>query len=505
MTTVFASFAARLDEIDVSALDRRGLCDLIAGVKRARSALDAAESRALAAVNALADGGAGAVDAARQAGACSQREARRRAWRAEALANMPKVSGALANGDITGEHADALARAAASTSAEAVEADEGLLAKAKSLPADLAARAAGDWAHRHQREDDREAVFRRQRSMRSHRTWTDRDGMFHSHAKLDSVTGAKVKAILTDWANRLRREHGLRDGTRNRSRGDGSNKSRAWQNRNADAFAAAIGAIAGPNGNRADAPTLGQAAPTDIPAGGQGQPGNPAGHASDPEVKPAGERQISRRARSQPGHDSDPSGEQGQLGNPAGHDSDPEVKPAGGCCQQDGTRLSAATATALPGTGRAGQRDLSQRNQILVIAETDAIIGGGSRCEISGTGPIPRSELERLACGADLFGALFDGNGLPLWHGRRLRTVSPQQWRVLLARDRGCVLCGADPAFCHAHHIVPWTSPARGRTDITNLALVCNRHHQHVHQNHLTLTRGADGHWTAIRNPAGRG
>ena len=95
-----------------------------------------------------------------------------------------------------------------------------------------------------------------------------------------------------------------------------------------------------------------------------------------------------------------------------------------------------------------------------------------------------------------MFGALFDGNGLPLWHGRRTRTVTPQQWRMLIARDRGCVLCAASPGHCHAHHIIPWTAPAKGPTDIDNLVLVCNRHHHHIHQHNLTLTRAPDGQWS---------
>ena len=158
-------------------------------------------------------------------------------------------------------------------------------------------------------------------------------------------------------------------------------------------------------------------------------------------------------------------------------------------------------------TGPAGSErpGPSLRNQILVIAHTDAITGNNpeARCEIPGTGPIPRSELERLACEAELFGALFSRNGLPLWHGRRTRSVTPQQWRMLIARDRGCVLCAAAPSHCHAHHIVAWTSPAKGPTDIDNLVLVCNRHHHHIHQHNLTLTRDPNGQW-ATHTPNSR-
>ena len=410
MFEAFKTFTKALNSSDVGGLGRAGLDEAAGWVKRARSALDAYEARLLTAANRAFDGGAAGAELIRTAGGCSQREARRRVRRAEALAEMPAVAGALAEGDITAEHADALVRAAEATSADTVDADPALLAKTKSLPADLAAREVTDWTTRRQTMQDREEKFRRQRAIRSHRTWIDGDGMFNSRARLDPVTGAYVKAAIDDAANRLYQADGGRDG------GD---KIRTWDQRNADAFTTALGLIPAPN-------TDGETAGRDTP--------RPAGRGKPP----------------------------------------------------------------------------SLRNQILVVAHTDAITGTGTdaRCEIPGTGPIPRSELERLACESDLFGILFNGDGLPLWHGRRTRTVSPQQWRTLVARDRGCVLCGTTPSYCHAHHIIAWTPPAEGPTDIDNLVLVCNRHHHHIHQHNLTLTRTPDGSWTtaepANRRPADR-
>ena len=406
MFEAFKTFANALNASDVGALGRAGLDEAAGWVKRARSALDAYEARLLAAANRACDGGAAGAELVRTAGGCSHREARRRARRAEVLAEMPAVAGALAEGAITAEHADALVKAAETTSTEAVDADESLLSKAKSLPADLAAREVTDWTTRHQSEQDREEKFRRQRELRSHRMWTDSDGMFNTRGRFDPVTGAHIRAVIDDAANRLYQTDGGRDG------GD---KIRTWDQRNADAVAAALGVI--PN----------------------------------PDTEPASRNEQQR--------------------------------PVTGPVSSD----------------RIG---LSLRNQILVVAHTDAITGADpdARCEIPGTGPIPRSELERLACQADLFGILFNGNGLPLWHGQRTRTVSPQQWRTLVARDRGCVLCGASPSHCHAHHIIPWSPPTAGPTDIDNLALVCNRHHHHIHQHNLTLTRGPDGAWTAESN-----
>ncbi len=200
---MFDRFVTELNALDLSGTGLTGLRDATAGAKRARAALDAFEARLLtAAADRTFDPAAG-IELLRCAGGCSQREARRRLRRAEALDQTPAVAGALAEGDITAEHADALAQAARATSAEAVDGDAALLDQAKELPADLAAREAADWAHRHQTAADREAKFRRQRAMRSHRAWCDGEGMVNFRTRLDPVTGAQARAVIDDIANRL--------------------------------------------------------------------------------------------------------------------------------------------------------------------------------------------------------------------------------------------------------------------------------------------------------------
>ncbi|WP_428118482.1 HNH endonuclease signature motif containing protein [Candidatus Poriferisodalis sp.] len=76
-----------------------------------------------------------------------------------------------------------------------------------------------------------------------------------------------------------------------------------------------------------------------------------------------------------------------------------------------------------------------------------------------------------------------------VWHGRKVRTITDAQWQALVARDRGCALCRAAPAWCEGHHIVPWKAPARGRTDIENLALLCYRCHGELHDTASHLQR----------------
>ena len=507
---MFDGIVAQLSAIDAAAMTLDRVQDTAAGVKRVRAALDALEARLLtAAADRTFDPAAG-LEMLRAGGGCSQREARRRLRRAEALDQMPAVAGALAAGDITAEHADALAQAARTTSAETVNDDTALLEKTKTLPADLAAREATDWAHRRQTEADREAKFRRRRQLRSHRTWSDSEGMINFRTRLDPVTGAQARAVIDDISNRLYQADGGRDAK--------EDQTRTWTQRNADAFAAALGInpIPGPG---TQAPTDSRPTPEPVHTGPIPDmdritgPNNGAGTESSPGTgvdvisSPSSRRRVGE-------HDPESLSPTGQAGGwhggkvlPPRGKTAPVTGPAGRNDPQQpvtGNGPNESHPSASTRGLRENRPPPSLRNQILVIAHTDAITGADpdARCEIPGTGPIPRSELERLACEAELFGALFDGNGLPLWHGRRTRTVTPQQWRMLIARDRGCVLCAASPGHCHAHHIIPWTAPAEGPTDIDNLVLVCNRHHHHIHQYNLTMTQAPDGRWsTHTPNP----
>ena len=131
---MFDRFVTELKALDLSRMGMDGLRDTAAGVKRVRAALDALEARLLAkAADRTFDPAAG-IELMRSAGGCSQREARRRNSRAQTLDKMPAVADALAGGDITAEHADALVRAAEATSAETVDTDGGLLEKTKARP-----------------------------------------------------------------------------------------------------------------------------------------------------------------------------------------------------------------------------------------------------------------------------------------------------------------------------------------------------------------------------------
>lgn len=130
------------------------------------------------------------------------------------------------------------------------------------------------------------------------------------------------------------------------------------------------------------------------------------------------------------------------------------------------------------------------RNQMLIVAQAD---GTG---EIPGVGPLPKSEIARLMCISDLYGLIFDTGGQPLWHGQKVQLATNDQWRALIARDGGCIACGADPSRCQAHHII-WRR-SHGPTDIDNLVLVCTHHHHLIHDNGWQLIAGGDGRWMLV-------
>ena len=140
----------------------------------------------------------------------------------------------------------------------------------------------------------------------------------------------------------------------------------------------------------------------------------------------------------------------------------------------------------------------STTNETSVGESADA---GSEHILIPGGGPLPRQVLERLACGADFFGLVFDGPGTPLWHGRLVRTATDAQWRALVARDRHCVLCDLGPQWCEAHHVVPWQPPALGPTDIDNLALLCGNCHDDLHATGAQLRRGPHNTWHRRQHP----
>src|SRR5204863_1055221 len=84
--------------------------------------------------------------------------------------------------------------------------------------------------------------------------------------------------------------------------------------------------------------------------------------------------------------------------------------------------------------------------------------------------------------------------------GARTRTIPAALRRVLQHRDRGCRFPGCGLRFTQAHHIQHWAEG--GPTTLSNLALLCRRHHRSVHEEGFQVQRLANGE-LEFRRPNG--
>ncbi len=97
----------------------------------------------------------------------------------------------------------------------------------------------------------------------------------------------------------------------------------------------------------------------------------------------------------------------------------------------------------------------------------------------------------RLACDASRVVMRHDEEGRVVEVGARTRTIPPALRRVLQHRDRGCRFPGCGHRFTQGHHLQHWAEG--GPTTVSNLALLCHRHHRAVHEMGYRVERGSDG------------
>src|SRR6266566_6037867 len=106
-----------------------------------------------------------------------------------------------------------------------------------------------------------------------------------------------------------------------------------------------------------------------------------------------------------------------------------------------------------------------------------------------------------IACDASLVVMQHGRDGRVVEVGTRTRTIPPAIRRALHHRDRGCRSPGCGVRFGQGHHIRHWANG--GPTTLSNLALLCRRHHRAVHEEGYQLDRQPDGE-LRFRRPDGR-
>jgi len=114
---------------------------------------------------------------------------------------------------------------------------------------------------------------------------------------------------------------------------------------------------------------------------------------------------------------------------------------------------------------------------------------------------VPAGTSQRLACDASRVVMRHGGDGRVVEVDARTRTIPPALRRALHHRDRGCRFPGCGVRFGQGHHIRHWAQG--GPTTLSNLALLCRRHHRAVHEEGYQLDRQPDGE-LRFRRPDGR-
>ncbi len=117
------------------------------------------------------------------------------------------------------------------------------------------------------------------------------------------------------------------------------------------------------------------------------------------------------------------------------------------------------------------------------LAELTAGLGHGVGAHGETLSP---AEVRHLACDAGIIPAVLGGRSEILDLGREERLATPAQLIALRHRDQGCSFpgCSRPAGWCQAHHVRHWLDG--GPTDLSNLALLCQRHHTIVHRRGYT-------------------
>ncbi len=154
----------------------------------------------------------------------------------------------------------------------------------------------------------------------------------------------------------------------------------------------------------------------------------------------------------------------------------------------DNRRFDAVAGAVIgePGVGNRG----AGRPSVLITVDAESLFGDTDAPVVAsqlGVGPIPEKLLAEYAVSGSIAAVLKRFDGSPLWFGRSRRRASDAQFLALAVRDRGCVLCRAGVDRCQAHHVMPWTAPGQGKTDVDGLALLCQRCHGDLHHRNHTL------------------
>jgi len=104
--------------------------------------------------------------------------------------------------------------------------------------------------------------------------------------------------------------------------------------------------------------------------------------------------------------------------------------------------------------------------------------------------PLSPTLLARIACSGALHRVVFGADSEVLDVGREQRIFTTAQTRAIIARDKHCQFpnCDAPPGEGEIHHSIWWWEQF-GTTSVKLGVLLCWSHHDHVHQQRISIER----------------
>src|SRR5213593_762795 len=145
----------------------------------------------------------------------------------------------------------------------------------------------------------------------------------------------------------------------------------------------------------------------------------------------------------------------------------------------------------------------AERYQVVVHVDAPALADSdqpGQSVLEDGT-HVSAETSRRLACDASRVVMRHGLEGRVVEVAARTRTIPSALRRALHHRDHGCRFPGCGRRFGQGHHLRHWAQG--GPTTLSNLALLCPRHHRAVHEEGYQLDRQPDGE-LRFRRPDGR-
>jgi Domain of unknown function (DUF222)/HNH endonuclease len=134
-----------------------------------------------------------------------------------------------------------------------------------------------------------------------------------------------------------------------------------------------------------------------------------------------------------------------------------------------------------------------ERYQVVVHVDVPALAAPDApgQSVLEGGIHVSAETSRRLACDATRVIMRHDEHGHVVEVGTRTRTIPPALRRALQHRDGSCRFPGCGVRFGQGHHIRHWANG--GPTTLSNLTMLCRRHHRAVHEEGYQVERHADG------------